>query len=38
MLAFLNDFIWAAFLDDNEWWIKGYERAEAVGGVNPRRH
>ncbi len=30
------DIIWAAFLDENEWWIKAQER-KASEGANPAR-
>lgn len=30
------DAIWAAFLDDNEWWIKAQER-KSIDATNPAR-
>jgi hypothetical protein len=38
-LEFIDAFLWAAFLDENEWWIKGAGRADPFDGhVNPGRH
>jgi hypothetical protein len=37
LLDMFWDIIWAAFLDDNEWWIKAKERDPWDPIVNPAR-
>lgn len=31
ILALLSDLIWAAYLDENEWWLRSYDSSDQEG-------